>query len=93
MIGFHVSAEDALTLIRAVDALRRMHPPAHLDAKLSQLQSRIRARLPGFTLGELQNLRLGLEALLAENPMDWKAERLLRTLRSASGLPPGHTSD
>ena len=69
-------------MILAIDTLRRMNPPYYLDVKLHQFQLRILNQFPGFTIGEIKNLCLGLEALLRENPMDWKAEGLLRRLQT-----------
>lgn len=82
MNDFSISIEDAALMIKAIDALRRMNPPKHLDAEFVRFQRRIQARMPNFTEGEVRNLCLGLEAMLRENPMDWKAETLLRRLQS-----------
>jgi len=80
--NFHISAEDHQLMLRAVDALRRMNPPEYLDARLVQLRRRIESRLPHFSDGDLRNICLGLEVMLRDNPLDWKAETLLRRLNS-----------
>ena len=58
----------------------------HLLSQIGALQTRIAAGLPSFTLGELKNICLGLEVLLTDRPMDWKASALLARLRSEFGI-------
>ena len=76
------SLDEARLMISAIDALRRMGPSKDLDRMFVQMQQRIRMNVLGFNEGELRNLCMGLEWLLKENPLDWKAEKLLVRLRS-----------
>ena len=85
MENMSFSEEDVVLMLDALDALRDMNLPEYLDAQVSSLQLRIANRLPKFTGGELRNVCLGLERLLAENPLDWKASTLLSRLQAVVG--------
>ena len=78
-------AEGAL-MLDALDALKRFNLSFHARSGLDALQARISAGLLSFTLGDLKNICLGLEILLSECPMDWKANALLHRLRSEFGI-------
>lgn len=81
----HFSEEDVMLMIRALDSLREYNLPEYLDAQTEQLQLRIANHLPKFTDGELRNVCLGLEKLISENPLEWKASALLSRLQSLVG--------
>ena len=85
MENLNFSEEDVLLMLDALDALRDMNLPEYLDVQVSSLQLRIANHLPKFTDGELRNVCLGLERLLAENPLDWKASTLLSRLQAVVG--------
>ena len=78
-------AEGAL-MLDALDALKSFNLSDHAQSGLDALQARISAGLLSFTLGDLKNICLGLEILLSECPMDWKANALLHRLRSEFGI-------
>ena len=80
------SLEEGALMLDALEALKRYRGAPHVLAKLDALQNRIAAGLLSFTLGELKNICLGLEVLLCDHPLDWKAGALLQRLRSEFGI-------
>lgn len=91
MADFHVTREDAALMIRAVEALRGMDPPPHIDRKLLGLRRKIETADPNVTAGELSNVCIGLEELLYQNPLDMRAESLLQRLQTALDAAGYHT--
>lgn len=73
-------------MLEALDALKRYRLSDHHLAQIDALQARISSGLLAFTLGELKNICLGLEILLTDRPMDWKANALLQRLCSQFGI-------
>lgn len=82
MDDFKFSLEDGQLMIQALEALRDMSPPEHLDRQILGLERRIASAFPHLHTGEIRNICLGLEVLLARNPMDWKAEQLHKRLQA-----------
>lgn len=79
--------EEGALMIEALEALKEHNNREYLLSKINALQNRIANGFPSFTLGELKNICLGLELLLEDDPMDWKANTLLCRLRSSFDLP------
>ena len=90
MDNLRFSEEDGLLMLEALDALRGLNLPEYLDAQVSALQLRIANHLPMLTDGELRNICLGLEQLLTEDPLDWKASALLIRLQAVVGPSDPH---
>ena len=74
-------------MLDALDALKRYKMTDYTLARTNALQTRIANGFPSFTIGELKNICLGLELLLSDDPMDWKANALLQRLRSEFEIP------
>lgn len=74
--------EDGELMILALDALLRLNPSDYSKARIIELKRRIASASSTFTAGEIRNICIGLETILSDNPMDWKAEQLLSRLRS-----------
>lgn len=79
--------EEGALMLDALDALRQFNMPDYLRAKTDALEFRISHGPYALTNGEVKNICLGLEVLLASDPMDWKANTLLQRLRSEFDLP------
>lgn len=87
MDDFRFSLEDGQLMIQALEALRDMSPPEYLDRQFVGLERRIASAFPYLHTGEIKNICLGLEALLARNPMDWKVEQLHKRLQTLLDQP------
>ena len=79
--------EEGALMIEALEALKQFNIPEYLLSKTNALQNRIANGFPSFTRGELNNICIGLELLLEDDPMDWQANALLCRLRSSFDLP------
>lgn len=85
MADFHFSQSDVELMLQALVALRECNVPEYLDNRLDALERKLANAVPYITAGELRNICLGLELLLEENPLDWKAVALLKKLRAILG--------
>lgn len=74
-------------MLDALDALKRYKMTDYTLTMTNALQTRIANGFPSFTIGELKNICLGLELLLSDDPMDWKASAFLHRLRSEFDIP------
>lgn len=79
--------EDGLLMIEALEALKDFKPADVIVAKINTLQQRIENGFSSYTLGEIKNICLGLELLLAYDPMDFKVNVLLQRLKSRFDIP------
>lgn len=76
MCDFCFTAEDSDLIIRALEALREFPNPEYLDSQIVKLERRVMSAFPHYSDGEIKNICLGLQLILQENPLDWKAENL-----------------
>lgn len=82
MADFHFTIDDAEVIVRAIERLRDNHLSEHLDKRLEALELKILHAVPYITAGEFRNICIGLEQLLEDNALDWKAATLLKRLRA-----------
>lgn len=74
-------------MVEALETLKQHKMPDYMLSKTNALQLRIANGFLSFTMGELKNICIGLELILSDDPMDWKASTLLHRLRTDYQIP------
>ncbi len=82
MSDFHFSVEDAALILTALEYCKSLDLPVSVMKRLDFLQTRIVNADPRLTSVDLDNICVGLEMMVEENPLDWKAAQLLSRLQS-----------
>lgn len=82
MSDFHFSVEDASLILTALEYCKSLDLPANIKKRLVFLQTRIVNADPRLTSVDLDSICVGLEMMIEENPLDWKAAQLLSRLQS-----------
>lgn len=82
MSDFHISVDDASLMLTALEVCKTLNLPSNVKKRLDVLQLRIANADPRFTKVDLDSICVGLEMMIEENPLDWKASQLLSRLQS-----------
>ena len=82
MSDFHFTVDDAALILTALETCKTLDLPAHVKKRLEFLQLRIVNASPRLTGADLDSICVGLEMMLEQNPLDWKAAQLLSRLQS-----------
>lgn len=82
MSDFNISVDDASLMLTALETCKTLNLPVSVKKRLDFLQLRIINASPHLTNIDLDSICVGLEMIIEENPLDWKAAQLLSRLQS-----------